>query len=469
MAAAVVNAGRLWQLCLERCGCNTAALLLAVSQTQGIDGFDTLVSLTDSDLDSVAVSINKTPRVRGNAQQPVVLNAITLKKMKAMRLWALWQIRMGLQPLPANFDAVNLDWGVQRMDFELRCKQSDSIDPPEPDRLNKIGYDVWNTFWRQFTNYCGAKRGAMKIPLSYVFREHELPTPEVMATNYADSDENLMMKVRLTGPDYLFDNKTVWGILTRLVGHGTAWPFIKHYETTFDGRRAIQILKTQSLGTASNSSRQARAYSSLRKTTYEGKSNRYAFSTYVAALQFAFTELQECGIVISENQKVDYLLTNCHKSPAKECFATINGDLKYQDNFGECCAYISQHLAKHNVYETSWSSSPNNKQRNLASVNSNGNTKLKFTNEEWHGLSPDEKETVKTKRRELKKKEAAKAGSGKTASATPKTLKRENYKLKKKIAALQASKPSEDGNAGTDTSDDEDVPMKPAPKKQKTS
>jgi hypothetical protein len=454
MAAAAAT----FNQCLNLCGIIAPDLLQALMVTQGVNTFDVLVTLSSDDLDTVAVSINKTRRTAN--QGPLVLNAIALKKLKAMRLWAIWQRRCSIIPIPANFDANCLNWGIERMEFEYRCKQSDSPDSPEPDKLTKIGYDIWQGFWRQFKNYCSTKRGAMKIPISYVFREHEVPTAEILATDYADSDENLMMKVSLIGPDYLFDNKTVWGILTRLVGHGTAWPFIKHLDKTFDGRKAIQLLKTQSQGTASNSSRQARAYSTLRTTTYNGKSNRFSFNAYVEKLQFAFTELEECGIVISGNQKVDYLLANCTSPPAMDTFPTISSNETYTNDFGECCAYISQHLAKHAVYKD-----PDNVKRGISAIHSSN--KIKFTDEEWHALSPEEKAAVKIKRQELKKKEKkAVNNAGNQQSNTNKSLKRANTKLKKQIAALQA-----DDNTADDTgTSDEEVEMKkPSPMKKSKS
>jgi hypothetical protein len=130
----------------------------------------------------------------------------------------------------------------------------------------------------------------MKIPILYVFREHLVPTPEILAKEYADSNKSLMMRVALTGPDF----KSVWNILTRLVGDGSAWPFIKSLADSYNGRKAIEILKTQSQGTASISSRQARAFQILKTTTYDGKSNKSSFDNFVGTLQFAYTELDDC-------------------------------------------------------------------------------------------------------------------------------------------------------------------------------
>jgi hypothetical protein len=192
-----------------------------------------------------------------------------------------------------EFDADELQWGLDRMAFETRFTEAE---PPEQllfERLISIGYDVWQTFWRQLTAYCGTIRGVMGIPISYVFRAHDYPTDEMLIEAYADSNEELIATVELEGPDYHHDNKMVWIILTHLVGSGACWLFIQHLASTFDAREAIRILKTQSEGTVSDSSCRARATGILEGTIYDGKSNKFSFDKFIERLQSAFTELEE--------------------------------------------------------------------------------------------------------------------------------------------------------------------------------
>ena len=438
---AEANAPVGFERCLVVCGITVPAVRNALMLTQSCDSLANLLRLSEEDLDTTAVNVNKTRRAAN--QQPLVVNALHLKNLKAMRLWGVWQQRCSLPLNPDDFSEVQLRWGIERMEFEKRCKTSDGSDTPEPPKLTKIGFDIWQGFWRQFKNYCDTKRGAMKIPISYVFRDHLIPTAEMMAKEYADSDEALMMKVTLTGPDYHFDNKTVWGILTRLVGDGSAWPFIKSLQATYNGRRAIEILKSQSLSTASVSSRLARAFHVLKTTKYDGKDRKFSFNAYVEKLQFAFTELDECETPQTEGQKVDYLLTGFAASEKGQVRNRVINSPIEQD-FGECCSHIAQYLAKTSIYNE-----PGGARRAVASVN-----QTKFTDAEWHALTPQEKEKV----RALRKKEKAAAGN---ASSKKKTT---TVQHKRKHVSAVSNKGTEKDVA---TSSDEDVPMKPPAKKKK--
>lgn len=427
-----------FDLCLFICGISSPIVRNSLMNIHSLNSLATLNSLTDASLDTTAQNVNKT-RVPAD-RVPLVVNAIHLQRLKAMRLWAMWQVRMAIPLDEADFGEDQLKWGIERMEFESRCNTSDSADTPEPPKLKKLGFEIWEGFWRQFKNYCDTKRGAMKIPISYVFREHLVPTPEILAKEYSDSDESLMMRVALTGPDYKFDNKTVWGILTRLVGDGSAWPFIKSLADSYNGRKAIEILKTQSQGTASISSRQARAFQILKTTTYDGKSNKSSFDSYVGTLQFAFTELDDCKIILTEGQKVDYMLTNFNAPTKKDvCISIINSP--YESDFAECCSHIAQYLSKTTIYN-----GPGGAKRAISAVA--GQTK--FTDAEWHALTPKEKSDVQA----LRKKQKAKA-------STPKP-KPKPKAVSKKVAAVASNTETDD-----DPSSDEEIPMKPAAKKKK--
>ena len=427
--------------CLHVCGITNVITRNAIIRTHSCDSLRTLIGLTDEGLDTIALAVCKTKRAAN--QPPLVVNVIQTTRMKALRLWGIWQVRCSLPLTPELFNAETLQWGLDRMEFEERVKASKAtLDTPEPPPLKKIGFDIWRGFWRQFKNYCDTKRGAMKIPISYVFREHFIPTPEIMATEYADSDESLMNKVTLSGPDYKFDNKTVWGILIRLVGNGSAWPFIKPIENTFDGRRAIEILKNQSEGSASISSRRARALNIIATTVYDGKNNRFSFDAYVEALQFAFTELDDCLTPQTETQKVDDLLKNFKAPEFKEVRQRVIGSPKAND-FALCTSDISQYLAQTAIYN-----GPSGARRAIAGM------QTKFTDAEWHALTPDEKSKVQAERKKAKKKASNAATPLSRAPRTPK---------RKAAAVVKATSNNDDA-----ITSDKDVPMKPPAKKRKS-
>ena len=431
---------------LEVCGILRGdGLMNAVTALQGVSDAASLIALTNKELDQLAVAINKMPAQGRN--DPLVLNQITLKRIKALRLWLIWRQRRDIDLDPDDFDEEELQWGLERLDYERRCKEAESPEQSLPDKLVHIGFDVWQTFWRQFSAYCGTIRGAMAIPISYVFRVHDEVTDDMFLANYSDSDEELMATVKLEGPDYQHDNKMVWMILVRLIGSGSAWPFVKHLEASFNAREALKILRTQSLGSASDSSRRARAFHILRTTKYNGKSARFTFNNFIEKLQYAFTELSETAVPQTETQKVEVLMQNVQAESLKGAFAVLLNDPEKLEDFGKATAYFSSYLAKLQAIDGAGNT------RTVAAASTASNRT--YTDEEWKALPAEEKKSIIASRKKARKKKAGGMGTApSTGPTTFKGMKRKNAKLTKEIAALKAAAKS---NASEESSEDETV------------
>jgi hypothetical protein len=152
---------------LAVCGVIADGLMQAITVMQGIADTETFISLTSKELDQLAIAINKMRPPEG--QDPVVLNQIALKKLKAFRLWLLWRRRCSMDMDLTDFDADKLQWGLDRMAFEARFVDAEAPEQVIPEKLKSIGFDA--------------------IPIAYVFREHDEPTDEMILEVYADSDE----------------------------------------------------------------------------------------------------------------------------------------------------------------------------------------------------------------------------------------------------------------------------------------
>jgi hypothetical protein len=101
-------------------------LMNAITVTQGVAPVELFMALTVKELDSLAVAINKMRPPEG--QDPVVLNQIILKRMKALRMWLLWREQRRMEMDLVDFDADELQWGLDRMSFEAYFKYAE---PPE--------------------------------------------------------------------------------------------------------------------------------------------------------------------------------------------------------------------------------------------------------------------------------------------------------------------------------------------------
>jgi hypothetical protein len=253
-------------LALNRCGIVNDDLVSAICDNQGIVKMESLAQLSSKEIDAMAVAITKIPRTP--AQGPLVISALSLKKLKAMREFVLWRNRFGFEVDHDDFDEAELVSTLERMNFETRVKETDVPGGKVPEKLKGIA--KWRPFWKQFDAYCQTIRGTMFLPISYVYREHVEVEEEMFEEEYLTSDAQFMNTVQLDGDDYKMDNMLLWELLAPLVMDGSAWAFIKHLEKKKDGRAAVFALKEQGDGDAADSTRKAAAYATLNSTTYTG-------------------------------------------------------------------------------------------------------------------------------------------------------------------------------------------------------
>ena len=164
----------------------------------------------------------------------------------------------------------------------------------------------------------------------------------------------------------------------------------------------------------------------LKTTKNNGKDQKFFFNAYVEKLQFAFTKLDECKTPQREGQKVNYLLTVFAASEKDQAWNRVIHSPLEQD-FGECCLHIAQYLAKTSIYNERGGA-----RRAIALVN-----QTKFTDVDWHALTPQEKKKVQT----LCKKEKSAAGNASSKKKTTKVQHKQNKQknISESCVLLEAS------------------------------
>jgi hypothetical protein len=188
---------------LGRCGIVDAEVRDAICDTQGIVNMLALSQLTSKEIKEMSQTIAKTRRAADEDQ--LIISALSLKKLQAMREWVIWRNRRNIELDHDEFDADNLLWSITRMNYEQRLKDADAPDSKEPEKLKNL--TGWHIFWKQFDAYCQQVRGTMYIPIAYVYRAHEEATDEMdLREDYPNSDVQLMDLVALLGEDWEIDN-----------------------------------------------------------------------------------------------------------------------------------------------------------------------------------------------------------------------------------------------------------------------
>ena len=85
-------------------------------------------------------------------------------------------------------------------------------------------------WFEKFKNYLGQIRGAARIPLTYIIRNHLEVNNDLRNAEYGSTLEHLIAITSLNGMHFEIDNKQVWQEVKALVIDGFGWSYIKQFE-----------------------------------------------------------------------------------------------------------------------------------------------------------------------------------------------------------------------------------------------
>ena len=321
---------------LQHCGVTQVEALDAVV-AQGFQSMADLKRLTEVEVDNFIKVVNKLPAaVQGGAKPQIVFGAV--KKLKAMRNWAIERNRIGVPIDHAEFTEDEIERILSRMNEEANFAVNKPVAPPLPEKFSSFG-PKWREFCDGLKGHCAIVRGCMNIPLAYLLREVE-PTAAMLAADLAGdvglfgtTDQRLMALVRCDGAEFQQDNKRLWDLLCPLIRCTPAWEYVKMCERTSDGRRAFRTLKLRGEGEAAVDARRTKAEAVIAKAQFTGQSKRFTLQSYINLLQGAFTELDECGDPYSERKKVDTLVRGMKGDRFAVTRQAILGDAARREDF----------------------------------------------------------------------------------------------------------------------------------------
>ena len=405
MAAAANAARNAFTNALVRIGIN-AATRTAIAE----NGFQTildLVTVQDEDLDKLPKHLDawRNPTAAPGAQ--VRIPFVSLTKLKAMRYWVLAQRCVGVDAPSANdFTDDVIAEVLTRMKADKDYKKAtEDTDITKPAKLTDLV--KWTKFWELFTTYLGRIKGAALTPLTYLIRDHDAVTPELLAADYASTQERLFATTSLSGAHFELDNRTLYDEFKPLVVDGPGWSFIKRFDKKKDGQGAVLALKAQAEGTSAKLTRKQAAYASIASSAYLGPRKGFSFANYVTLHQTAHNELMDLDEPVSESKKVTDFFKGIRDSALTTGKSIVLGDPAKLGNFEECQQYLStivQNMAAQSKSE-----------RHVSSVVTDGGggkggslvDKIKggaYTDEQYRSLSEQEKRRIQKYRDEAQKK-----------------------------------------------------------------
>ena len=305
-------------------------------------GFQTptdFLKVKDPDIDKLCLHINKNV---ANATIPY----LGVAYLKTYRYWTVLTKRIGTSSSANRYSIAERTF-VE----ELREERAAwlAVHPKEPDLpVGLKDLARWRTFWERTDSYLSVIHGAAEISLSYVYRPHEIVTPEILAKQYARTSDLYYNCTQLSGAHYVADNARVFEVLKSLTMDGPGWTFIRPFNRNKDGRGAIMALRLQAEGDSATLTRKERAYKSIESTQYSGPRRNFTFQQYVVKHSDAHSELEECDEAMPESRKVSIFLDGISCPRLATGKDIIEGDPTKSASFQSAQSYLSSLIIRKN-------------------------------------------------------------------------------------------------------------------------
>ena len=323
--------------------------------TQGIEEFDDLKALSDTEISRMCTNIRRTPVQPeipavpagrggrgGRAGRPAVYPA-TIPITHERRLCNLaWYLR--------HLDRVQRDFDEDVADIPFLDNLSKEIAMEAEDRKRKMDFPAKMKSVAQIRatideldNYFENMLGANGAPLAYVTRKTVAPEDHVALFDF-DEDE-MIARAPHTPPYYPKDNAEVWLVIRHVMYDTEGWSWISQFERTRNGRAAYLAIKEHYLGTSNHSRIKMLAEKALENTYYEGDKKSFTFEKYCSIHKMAHKDLADYGEAVPEDKKVRKLLANIRTNHLQAACAAVVATEHLYSNFDLTVNYLTTFAA----------------------------------------------------------------------------------------------------------------------------
>jgi hypothetical protein len=212
---------------------NRLALTPATSDAiegQGITTLDELAELDYEDIKGMVMNILKFIAPHAAAGDVIRIPFVAQKKLYAAKYWQELQTGSDQPTAAGNLNNAQLQLALdRRKDVEERKTAMKDQEFAKPPKLTS--FKDWVTWWELWNTYMQQTYGMADIPLSYVYREHDIVTPAILAAAYAEPDDMYSAITVLSGRHYQLDNRRVWNELKPLMVDGPGGFSSRHWRT----------------------------------------------------------------------------------------------------------------------------------------------------------------------------------------------------------------------------------------------
>jgi hypothetical protein len=228
-------------------------------------------------------------RIESRAANLIIITTMQEQFLLSLRHWVVNKQRLQEPVNPNDFTLVTALNQTQLMQqqAEDEAKMDREIVAKAPDKF-KLG-SSWKVFAEALETYLGQLLGSGRVPLKYVIRRTEVPTPNAL---YQTKLEQNTAMAPLTGEAFPRDNAKVYGIIKQLVLEGPGRSYILPYDSIAGGRQAWLALRAHYEGEGFRNRNVDEAYTTLEHLFYEGEKKGFTFEKFLEKHNECFLELE---------------------------------------------------------------------------------------------------------------------------------------------------------------------------------
>jgi len=222
--------------------------------THGLTLVEQLVGLTPKDVENIMTIIRK-------SILPIMVNYLSQKKLTIMTYWANRFHRLGEEIDVTQFTPEIIEKYGSMMNSE---PHKDMVIKEPPEFKGSVKWKPWK---EGVISYVNSVLTIDFIPLSYVIREQEEPAE---GQEYESDHQRLVAIAPLRGNEFKHDNGVVFDFLKTCTINGLAYPWMKQYSATRNGRASLLVLLAYYEGTAACDRVKEAAYAAIANAKYHG-------------------------------------------------------------------------------------------------------------------------------------------------------------------------------------------------------
>jgi hypothetical protein len=419
-AAAAAEAQRdLMIASLGAFGYNAATRAAVVTSLNLLKPLD-LYTIADNSYDNLAGLLLRRHTYRANA----AANAINIPLTVAddLRVYKMWVSGRFWQGLPLTADLFNAGAAAEARSRieELRIiSMAAPVDVRPPSKFKDM--ESFVEFKQDFDHACSRLRGVCGVPISWTYRAHVEVTVEMLEAAYATKDAYYMATMRLEGPHYDTDNKTVFDLLMVATQENpSAWAYVKSFKATSDGRGAVLALALYCGGRATQQARSKKAHVNLAAAIWDGRPRRnFTFENFNAKFKDAFDELEQLNEPIPGHVQVTMYIKSIQDPKLEAGLGNILASDRMLNSFEDASAFMANYHLQRSGVANNWG------QRTVSDTGRKRGPEPfvpdpdrphihdgSYDDADWNDLTEDEQNEVKQLH-----KEKAKASKAKTKKA----------------------------------------------------